>query len=501
MASKRLLLIGLDGATWDVLSPLMEDGCLPNLRKLRDGGTHGILRSNFPPVTGSAWMSIATGKDPGENGIFDFLVMDDRKSLGLRPVNSSDYIRNNAVWDRLGAAGKKVGVVGYPMLYPPYEVNGVMISGLGAPEDGDIFYPADLKERLEKQIGKHRIYVSFARPQYSNPGVFIRDLEGLIEYNRRLADLLIDESYDFFAFIISASDFLGHYGWKWWKERSGKHHQTFRDLWKKIDDVVGLMVGKWGEGNIMVISDHGMGEIRDAFYVNKWLQREGYLTLKKSSGGSTFKSSIRKKGLRLIGKVAPRLADHIDRLRRRRGGAPVPFSEQIDMEKTRAFALEHSGLGNIYINAANGYSELRTEVMSRMRDFFGASGRKLEAYVKEEVFSGEFLDNLPDIVFMIDDNMTEVISGTPPGDELFRKHPTMNKTGCHRIDGIYILPPEMKDRTSGGAQLTLPELAAIIMELTGTSGQLPEGGNKSGADIKQEENAEIIDKLRGLGYL
>jgi len=59
----RILVIGLDGATWDILDPLIDEGYLPILRKIKESGVSGVLKSNFPPITGSAWMSIATGKN------------------------------------------------------------------------------------------------------------------------------------------------------------------------------------------------------------------------------------------------------------------------------------------------------------------------------------------------------------------------------------------------------------------------------------------------------
>jgi len=93
----RVLVIGLDGATWDILYPLMDEGYLPNLRKIKESGVSGVLKSNFPPITGSAWMSIATGKNPGETGIFDFLVLEDRHEWKIRPLTSADYKKNGAI--------------------------------------------------------------------------------------------------------------------------------------------------------------------------------------------------------------------------------------------------------------------------------------------------------------------------------------------------------------------------------------------------------------------
>ena len=69
----KSLILGLDGATWDVIKPLAEEGKLPTLKKLMEEGVWGNLESTIPPVTGPAWVSFATGRNPGKTGVFDFL--------------------------------------------------------------------------------------------------------------------------------------------------------------------------------------------------------------------------------------------------------------------------------------------------------------------------------------------------------------------------------------------------------------------------------------------
>ena len=71
--TSRILVIGLDGGTWDLLMPLAKQGFLPILHELVVGGSYGELESTIPPITGSAWVSFATGKNPGKTGVYDFL--------------------------------------------------------------------------------------------------------------------------------------------------------------------------------------------------------------------------------------------------------------------------------------------------------------------------------------------------------------------------------------------------------------------------------------------
>src|SRR3990170_1666122 len=69
---RRLLIIGLDGATFDVLNPLIAEGRMPRLREAIAAGASGRLRSTVPPITPAAWTTFLTGKNPGSHGVIDF---------------------------------------------------------------------------------------------------------------------------------------------------------------------------------------------------------------------------------------------------------------------------------------------------------------------------------------------------------------------------------------------------------------------------------------------
>ena len=102
----RLLVLGLDGATFDVLLPLAEKGKLPAIKKLMDGGAWGRMRTVIPPGTGPAWSSIVTGLDPSNHGIFDIIVRA-RDSYNLAFLNGAS-LRAPTVWDIVGKFGGKV---------------------------------------------------------------------------------------------------------------------------------------------------------------------------------------------------------------------------------------------------------------------------------------------------------------------------------------------------------------------------------------------------------
>jgi predicted AlkP superfamily phosphohydrolase/phosphomutase len=69
----KAVIIGLDGATWTLLRPWIDQGQLPNLARLVQEGASGPLTTTIPPVSASAWVSFATGCNPGKHGAFDFV--------------------------------------------------------------------------------------------------------------------------------------------------------------------------------------------------------------------------------------------------------------------------------------------------------------------------------------------------------------------------------------------------------------------------------------------
>ncbi len=71
-SNRRVLIIGLDGVTWNVLTPLVNEGRLPNIKRAIENGAWGALQSTTPPITPAAWTTFLTGVQPGKHGIIDF---------------------------------------------------------------------------------------------------------------------------------------------------------------------------------------------------------------------------------------------------------------------------------------------------------------------------------------------------------------------------------------------------------------------------------------------
>ncbi|MBN1527109.1 MAG: alkaline phosphatase family protein [Candidatus Omnitrophica bacterium] len=137
---KKIILIGFDGLSPEIAEPLMEEGRLPNLARLKEEGSYSRLATSNPPQSPVAWSAIATGKNPGENGIFDFIVRDP-KTYGLT-LSVSNITKNKpkrvlkgeAFWQYLSKSGVPSVIISYPLTFPPDRLDGRMFSGMGVPD-------------------------------------------------------------------------------------------------------------------------------------------------------------------------------------------------------------------------------------------------------------------------------------------------------------------------------------------------------------------------------
>jgi predicted AlkP superfamily phosphohydrolase/phosphomutase/tetratricopeptide (TPR) repeat protein len=123
---RKVVIIGLDGADWDFILPMIQKGQLPNLARLRAEGSYGRIRTNQPPLSPLLWTTVATGKSPDVHGINDFLVLDP-KTGQMRPI-SSDFRKVKAIWNIASDAGLTTEVVAWWATWPAEPIRGIMVS-------------------------------------------------------------------------------------------------------------------------------------------------------------------------------------------------------------------------------------------------------------------------------------------------------------------------------------------------------------------------------------
>jgi predicted AlkP superfamily phosphohydrolase/phosphomutase/Flp pilus assembly protein TadD len=122
----RILIVGLDGADWQIAEPLIEQGRLPNLDSLRRRGSWGNIKALLPILSPLIWTSVATGVGADRHGVLDFLVLDEQTGQQV-PVDSR-YRKVRALWNIFTEADRTVDFVAWWASWPAEEVNGHLVS-------------------------------------------------------------------------------------------------------------------------------------------------------------------------------------------------------------------------------------------------------------------------------------------------------------------------------------------------------------------------------------
>jgi predicted AlkP superfamily phosphohydrolase/phosphomutase len=273
---RRVLVIGLDGATWNLIEPWLEDGTLPQIAALRAGGASGPLESVRPTLSPPAWTSAVTGANPGKHGIFDF-----QRRLPGQLVAVSETSRSRrmpGVWSYLGAEKKRSCVINIPMTAPPEPLLGYMISGFPHLEKYGYTYPPELQQRLGN-------YILDEMGLEMQPGQEQAFRDNAFESARecaRVSEMLYREGkWDLFWTVFTGTDRIQHYFWKFIDPRNpyydaaeaARWGPAVRDFWKMMDDCVGRLVALADERTtVFLISDHGFGPVRREFRVQNLLR-------------------------------------------------------------------------------------------------------------------------------------------------------------------------------------------------------------------------------------
>ena len=126
MSSRKLLLVGWDGADWKVIHPLLDSGKMPNLASVIQNGVMGNLASLRPELSPMLWTSIATGKRPYKHGVLGF-TEPDPGGRGIRPVSNISRT-TKTIWNILNQNNYRSMVVGWWPSHPAEPINGVMVS-------------------------------------------------------------------------------------------------------------------------------------------------------------------------------------------------------------------------------------------------------------------------------------------------------------------------------------------------------------------------------------
>lgn len=288
----RVLIIGLDSATFDVIDELMESSELPNFSKICHGGVRAEMISTYPPRTAPGWVTLMTGQNPGRHGIFDFWF---RKVNGYdtvldRLVTSANYA-GNTFFDILSKSNKHVGSLFVPMTFPTWEINGEMVVGppLAPDTDAALSYPPGFHKELGIEQNIHLF------PPSIEKGV-ARDetINDLLRMEEARADVALklwkSGDYDCLMFVLESIDIVQHNIWRFFEdEAQNEFKETIPAFYRKADSIIGEILNILEEDDILfVVSDHGMtSHPKICFNTNAWLANNGWLSVSKNRASMT----------------------------------------------------------------------------------------------------------------------------------------------------------------------------------------------------------------------
>lgn len=473
--TQRVLIIGLDGATWDVLQPLIDEGRLPRLQAAMQIGASGILRSTVPPITPAAWTTFLTGKQPGSHGIIDFERYDPRThKLSFNSTRSLDHIRN--LWQILSEHDLKVGSVNVPMTYPPIPVNGFMVSGFETPgPSSDFVYPPDLKGEILQRWPDPTLRSNWRRKVFGSDRLFAENVAYMSRSFHQGTDMTMwlgqRHGWDALMVVLKLVDNLQHKTWKYidprWADRSPARRDMVKQCFGEMDLALGKLLDYAADhdATVLLVSDHGHGSLEGKVQPNRLLRDWGYLQLRR--GGAQGATRIEHLWDRLRGRTKKfaRTAD-------------VAHDLAVDFSRTRACVMHAGMAGFLYLNLAGrqpdgivqpaDYEPLREELMRRflgdecrVRDPQGRTIQLFrEVHRPEELYGCSRVDQpwLPDLLLIPHDALAVVRKMR--GRNAVTWLPYRKLEGTHRSDGIFM--------ATGPGMARAPHLHAHIVDCAPT---------------------------------
>ena len=359
-ASRRAVLIGLDGTPYSLARRFIEDGTMPRLAEIAKRGSLLQMDTSIPDISSVAWTSFMTGANPGRHGIYGFLDLQPNSYKIYFP--NSRHIKSDTIWDIAGRSGRRSVVINVPSTYPAWELNGVLISGFVAVDLKKATYPAELVPKLQRM--DYRIDVDARKVQESHDALMDDVLTTLDRRISVLLDLFDGERWDLFIGVITETDRLQHFFMDAADSPTHKYHSAFRDFYRKVDEFLGRIAERLRDETLLIMSDHGFTPIKQQVYLNRWLVDHGYLKLKENA--------------RSIEDIA---------------------------EGSTAFALDP---GRIYVNIQGRYpngsveksdaASIAAEIkqgLAEIRDEATPIARRI--YERDELFRGPFTDAGPDL--------------------------------------------------------------------------------------------------------
>jgi predicted AlkP superfamily phosphohydrolase/phosphomutase len=533
--SARTLLIGLDGATFSILDPLMAQGVMPFLRDLISTGARAELASVIPPLTPPAWTSLMTGRSPGNHGIFDFLRFELRSDGQQLRVLDSDDVACPTIWSMAGQQGLKTNVLNFPMTFPARGICGNVVPGWVPWRHLRLAsYPSTLFERLKTALpgfNPREMAMDMSLEERALEGCKREEeYEDLIKLHIRrerqwfevARHLMRTDPADLTAVLFDGVDKLQHVCWRFLDPSlfpaapsalESRVREWCLEYFREIDRFLAEIVEIGGkDASVVIASDHGFGPTVEVFHLNEWLHQHGYLFWANAD-------KVDQKHSETLGM-----------------GTMARRFYEIDWDRTTAYCPTPSSNG-IFITpptpAGGGvpperYEAFRRQLIQGLLEFTDAgTGQPVitQIWSREEAFSGAQMASAPDLTLMLrDGGLVSIL----PSDTLLR--PRAEITGAHRPNGVFVAAGKGMRRGISLPSLSILDVAPLLLYTLGLP--IPEDleGRVPGAvfelehlrshpigfaaphplpspktaelpEIDPRMEAEVMGQLRALGYM
>lgn len=537
----RMLVVGLDGGTYDVLTPLAEAGVMPNLARFMETASLAELQSTEPTITPAAWTTFQTGCDPLSHGVVDFRYLD--HTTGQVQYNHAGLVEQPTLFDHVAAAGGASVSINLPMTAADCAPAGsIIVGGLDLPSATVALRPyPELARRLRKQETAYSLRVIWKQRPQSYEQLSAGVAETITAFQSRTdAAVAADAMVDWRLMVVQFQnlDSLQHRCWHLLglNDTAGgslKWVAKTREALAGLDHCLGElleMADRHGAG-VAMLSDHGFGDFREKICVSELLRRNGFLSeglpsrLRYSVARSAWKM---KKWARKRFNPGLNTANLVRR--------PEMLSP-IDWRRSVATCLHGNLAGLVYLNTPERFGRgglsgesQRDRVSAELVEMFLAATHPDtgEALFEDAYSSADRVDRDP-----IEARLPEVIAVPSPGfhtrqkfdptGRLMRGDPSL--TGTHRKSGVLML--RVPDATIGERhQASLRDVAPTLLNLLGLAGGAEMEGevlsqmfagtaslSERGSDIpvtahsrtnqtREEQGTEkLTQRLQELGYL
>ncbi len=483
----RVLVIGLDAACFNILLPLVEKGLMPNLAGFLAESTYAEMKSTFPPVTSPAWPSMATGLNPGKLGMFGFYNKKENSQWEFHLV-SNNY-SNKAIWGLASKENLKCIVCGVPVTYPPVPIEGLMVTDMLTPKDGQYTYPKELMIELKSKD----LLINWEEKIDAEQVAAFVDEEGSL-----FLHLMRNFEWDFAMTVFRSTDAIFH------KDPDPRQIEL---VFTNIDRYLGEILSLANSNDfVFIVSDHGMSSIREMINVNSLLQAEGllhmlrvnedikdnlHLILQRISSSFLFRNGIFRNNL--TRDLRRYLSAHYMG-RRMDSNQDGPSGSKnlrrlskklIDWSRTKCvFTSIGEGCG-IYINLKgrepmgivkpDEYDKVRSEIISVLSKY-----DNLVVMKREEVYNGKHATKAPDLLLWVDDE-------TITTDARFIDRPVRQEFASynHKMNGVFIAHGPGIQRNKKIDMLNIYDFMPTVLHILGIP--IPE-------DVDGIVHKEIFDK-------